>query len=539
MNRHIVLASVLTAMLLSFAFLSFALSQQLFLYSQGPQAAAETFLMGFRQVHQPMMELNFAELYKENGQFQMLHPLLDIRHLHLAISRASCGLPDAKDETDVREKNEAMICKQQKLIYDSNEGASKSRLLSYFLSGEWKISESFLSTPPFIDDSGHSYAYLLLPVITKSYRQSWIAAHLSFFKPSELKVILHDFQIDSPTFQAIAEFSEPELRELVEGTALALTKNFMMIRNQSKLGFSPLSYWVFDLRDLRADLIGKRFDLIPYNPEAICLEKIGNACWTYNSRTALSFVLHYAVAILILIASGIFIILALYIKNFRMKGREQLRHRFSMQVLSHEFRTPVSALLLLIEELNHRYSRFEEKDQDLITRLSSEVFRLQRIIEMGKTYLQSSSKKNRFNLTELPSIHAWIQEIAQDIDPRIRCEFQGADQSVSVDLFWLRFVIENLVQNAFAHGKEPVFIKIRKQGSKLFLTVEDQGICEFDSLDKMLEPFVKSTRSTGIGLGLNIIKVIISEWKTSLVYRKNPTSFTFALNKTQGRSSEK
>ncbi|MCM2282496.1 MAG: ATP-binding protein, partial [Bdellovibrionaceae bacterium] len=91
------------------------------------------------------------------------------------------------------------------------------------------------------------------------------------------------------------------------------------------------------------------------------------------------------------------------------------------------------------------------------------------------------------------------------------------------------FVLNNLVQNAFAHGQAPVRIRLSESGEKIRITVEDQGSCEFDSIKTMSEAFVKSQKSQGMGLGLNIASTILAEWGSRLEFKPHPTSFAIVL----------
>jgi C4-dicarboxylate-specific signal transduction histidine kinase len=100
------------------------------------------------------------------------------------------------------------------------------------------------------------------------------------------------------------------------------------------------------------------------------------------------------------------------------------------------------------------------------------------------------------------------------------------DRSIRADVFWLRFALANLVQNAFAHGCEPVRIRLSVHNDQVMIAVEDEGVCEFTSIKDMTKPFQKSSSSEGMGLGLNITETIVRDWGGTLSYNASPTSFT-------------
>ena len=101
-------------------------------------------------------------------------------------------------------------------------------------------------------------------------------------------------------------------------------------------------------------------------------------------------------------------------------------------------------------------------------RLSADVYRLQRIVEVSKNYLQTRNGRIHFNRVEIPSINELILDFAAELNSRIECRLLDSDQSIQADPFWLKFVLSNFVQNAFAHGAEPVQIWVRrkKEGSR-------------------------------------------------------------------------
>ena len=186
-------------------------------------------------------------------------------------------------------------------------------------------------------------------------------------------------------------------------------------------------------------------------------------------------------------------------------------------------------MLLIADQLSQNQDQFDLTNQDLITRMSTEVFRLQRIIEVSKTYLQAEGRRIQFKYATIPSINNWISDFAAENGSQIQCELLGVDRPIKADPFWLKFVLSTLVQNAFAHGKEPVRILLRTQDEKLKITVEDQGECEFGCINQMTDAFVKSSGSRGMGLGLNIANFIVNEWGSEIQFSKGPTSFTLSL----------
>lgn len=99
-----------------------------------------------------------------------------------------------------------------------------------------------------------------------------------------------------------------------------------------------------------------------------------------------------------------------------------------------------------------------------------------------------------------------------------------------MDPFWLKFVLSNLIQNAFSHGKPPVCLRLKSENRKVKITVTDQGHCEFNSLIEMTDAFIKRSRSKGMGLGLNIVKSVLDDCGVEFQFSKSPTSFSLLFS---------
>ena len=315
-----------------------------------------------------------------------------------------------------------------------------------------------------------------------------------------------------------------------------MTRNFVFLKNESQFGFSPLSYWIYDLSELGDYLQTSDYQLVRDQPDFFCLQKAGNACWTYSSKQFVSSLYKNSLLILIGASAVVLLFLFFYIKSLWNKSREQMKQRLSLQILSHEFRTPVSSMLLLTEQLGRHFGEMNSFAQDMLTHLTSEVFKLQRIIEISRTYLQTSQGKIQFRHHKIDSINDWFQEFVSVFNSKIQVEFLSIDLSLCTDVFWLKFILSNLLTNAFHHGAEPVIVRLKNKRNKLLITIEDQGVCAYKSLSHMTEPFVKRTNSQGMGLGLNMVWFVVKELGHELQFSSPPTSFTLILKTKPGMS---
>lgn len=510
------LLSLFTGLMVIFIFWAQSAGQKgLFFSAENSNIEVRETMTKFRLNSNPVAEINFSEIYGNSGQFQILHPLLSLKKLHFP-NCSNCS----EKQTDAEENIDAATLEKE-----------KRRQLEAFLSGSSQLPNDFFAKPPFAGPQGASYAYLISMYSSALFtdEKKWVEQHLSYFKISELKEVLQKYKIDDLKFFILSRLNEKEVELVIRGEEIILTADYVLFKDQDRLGFSPLSYVVYPSSVFNQFVRTGKFEVSSEYDNSACILKIGNSCWTYNSKQTQAYFYRYSFAIVILIGLILLSFFGFYIKSLYEKNKAQIKHRLSLQVLSHEFRTPVSAMLLMIEQMSAKQSKLDTETQDLILRMSAEIYRMQRIIEVSKTYLQTESHRIQFKNIDIPSINTWISDFIADSGKEISAELLKEDHNLIVDPFWLKFIVSNLVQNAFLHGKPPVTIKLQKNKTQLKISIQDEGKNEFESLDQMTEAFVKSARSKGMGLGLNMILFIVEQWGARLQFTKNPTVFTLTL----------
>lgn len=527
MRYHLAFLSALFVLICATVFVGLvALNERSLISSFGhDQRQVENLLQQFQKERSPIMNLNLTGLYGSHNRFQILHPILNLDQVQLGDLAKVCD----SSPPSARVNNSCDGVQPDSLV------ESKREWLKHAMNEQTELPESFLTMPPLVDPQGYSYAYYLIKQAKGPYNQrNWILEHLSYFKLSELREILKTYHIESPQYKLIASLSDIETESVVRGINPVVTQNYLLMKDQRHLGFSPLNYWVYDLKSLRGLLSQNDLELVPSQDTEVCLSSLGAYCITYNSKHFIRYIHRYLKVSMAILGVLFFLGLAFYLKSIYEHSAQEQRRRLSLQILAHEFRTPVSSMLLLLEPLQKVIPSLNTSDQDTLARLSSEVYRLQRIIEVSKTYLQADFGGIAFREQKIESINAWMSDLVSEFEASIELEPLLQDQSVMVDPFWLKILVVNLVQNAIHHGKAPILITLWIKNRRLQITVKDQGHCEYQSLEQMSAAFVRGPRSQGMGLGLNITKLVVGEWGGDLKYSSKPTEFTLSLAERQG-----
>lgn len=197
----------------------------------------------------------------------------------------------------------------------------------------------------------------------------------------------------------------------------------------------------------------------------------------------------------------------------REKHLNNLKSRF-VSMASHEFRTPLSAILSsasLIEQ--YASSHDQEKREKHVARIKKSVKNLTGILSeflsLDKLERGLTQRNN-----ELFCILGLIREIIEDFEDeaphqRVRFKHQGLTQ-IFLDKTIVRNVLINLVSNAIKYSEKDVQIISKLEQDELSITVIDNGIgIPQENQHNIFTQFFRANNVNGIegtGLGLNIVK---------------------------------
>ncbi|TNE95769.1 MAG: ATP-binding protein [Deltaproteobacteria bacterium] len=166
--------------------------------------------------------------------------------------------------------------------------------------------------------------------------------------------------------------------------------------------------------------------------------------------------------------------------------------------------------------------------------------------ETSRNYLRSKKSKKlvNFNYEYIPSVnlfvednlYTYLEEYGEDkfvFNPLAR------DCSFNLDPYWVGICIKNIVNNAIDHGELPISVTLRTTlKGDLEITVQDSGELLSNDLESITGEFVKGNKSTGTGLGLNIVKNVIDEMNGELKLETNPTRFIITIKNRKGVENE-
>lgn len=213
---------------------------------------------------------------------------------------------------------------------------------------------------------------------------------------------------------------------------------------------------------------------------------------------------------------------------------EQRQRNFLLAV-THEFRTPISTLRLLIETLQLRPNT-QQRLGEYLERMQRELTRLE---SSSDKVLASARLEQTVGPRELRPVDLNVAVRDVVAKYRVGLETRGAQLEVSyspapllVDLESSAFemVLTNLLDNAVKYSDgplKPVRLEVARRGRQATLIVADEGIgVPAHEAQKIFERFYRpgsemNRRSQGVGLGLHLVKNVVAVLGGSVRHEPN------------------
>ncbi|MEZ5277958.1 MAG: HAMP domain-containing sensor histidine kinase [Opitutaceae bacterium] len=233
---------------------------------------------------------------------------------------------------------------------------------------------------------------------------------------------------------------------------------------------------------------------------------------------------------------GAFVIglsIALSLALFRVMQRQtrlaQLKNDL-VATVSHELKTPVASIRLLVDTLQADPEWDPVRVKDYLGLISRENKRLGHLIENFLSFSRMERDKNSFDLrpvdprmivTEAETI---FRERLVDGDGLFRVECDGSLPLIVADCEALQTALGNLLENAQKYGgRHPdILLTVGRKDGWVEFSVEDKGIgIAKEDQKRIFEKFFQartrlSEHAGGVGLGLSIVSFIVEKHRGEL-----------------------
>jgi nitrogen fixation/metabolism regulation signal transduction histidine kinase len=202
--------------------------------------------------------------------------------------------------------------------------------------------------------------------------------------------------------------------------------------------------------------------------------------------------------------------------------REEAWREMAKQV-AHEIKNPLTPMRLTVQSFQRKFDptdpNVKQKMNDYSETLIQQIDTMSAVASAFSNFASMPAQQNEtLNVVE-------VVELAMDIFNEEYIEFQSDSPEIisKIDRTQLIRIITNLAKNAIQSIPEQqenksIVVSVKKELNNVLITVADNGIgIQPKDIDRIFEPKF-TTKSSGMGLGLGIIKNIIENYKGTITF---------------------
>ena len=202
--------------------------------------------------------------------------------------------------------------------------------------------------------------------------------------------------------------------------------------------------------------------------------------------------------------------------------REQAWREMAKQV-AHEIKNPLTPMRLTVQSFQRKFDpedpNLKQKLDDYTKTLIQQIDTMSSVASAFSNFASMPAQQNEtLNVVE-------VVEFSLDIFNEEYIQFKSDEEEIItiMDRTQLVRIITNLVKNAIQAIPEnqlekSIFVEVKQAENNVNISVKDNGIgIESENIERIFEPKF-TTKNSGMGLGLGIIKNIIENYKGTITF---------------------
>ena len=216
--------------------------------------------------------------------------------------------------------------------------------------------------------------------------------------------------------------------------------------------------------------------------------------------------------------------------------REQAWREMAKQV-AHEIKNPLTPMRLTVQSFQRKFDAsdptLKQKLNDYSKTLIQQIDTMSSVASAFSNFASMPAQQNE-TLNVVSVVEITLDIFNQDY---IRFNSEASEIESVMDRTQLIRIITNLVKNAIqaipeTKQEKEIIVSVKKEEKNVLITVSDNGIgIESTNIERIFEPKF-TTKNSGMGLGLGIIKNIIENYKGTITFATKigiGTTFTVSL----------
>ena len=221
------------------------------------------------------------------------------------------------------------------------------------------------------------------------------------------------------------------------------------------------------------------------------------------------------------------VIADLHDKNEAILQLEKMKVEF-LRGASHELKTPLASLKILIENMKENIGRYKDRDHYLGVALGIVDDLSHHVLQI----LSLSSVQELREEKEEVDLLQMTQSLVKDYtflakERELQVDISLTNQQAYINPSVMKLILSNLISNAIKHSTPGGLVRIGEREGELFI----ENSCSSEEQEKLAQSFSEnaSRKAKGSGMGLFVVKSLLEHEKLSYHFEMQDDRLTFLI----------
>lgn len=217
----------------------------------------------------------------------------------------------------------------------------------------------------------------------------------------------------------------------------------------------------------------------------------------------------------------------LHEKNEAILQLEKMKVEF-LRGASHELKTPLASLKILIENMKENIGRYKDRDHYLVVALGIVDDLSHHVLQILSLSSVQELREEKENIDLLQMTQSLVKDYALLAKEReLHVDISLTHQQAYINPSVMKLILSNLISNAIKHSTLGGLVRIGEREGELFI----ENSCSPEEQEKLAQSFSEnaSRKAKGSGMGLFVVKSLLEHEKLPYHFEMQDDRLTFFM----------
>ena len=222
------------------------------------------------------------------------------------------------------------------------------------------------------------------------------------------------------------------------------------------------------------------------------------------------------------------VIADLHEKNEAILQLEKMKVEF-LRGASHELKTPLASLKILIENMKENIGRYKDRDHYLGVALGIVDDLSHHVLQILSLSSVQELREEKENIDLLQMTQTLVKDYTLLAKERkVQIDISLSHQQAYINPSVMKLILSNLISNAIKHSTPGGLVRIGEREGELFV----ENSCSPEEQEKLAQSFSgnASRKAKGSGMGLFVVKSLLEHEKLSYHFEMQDDRLTFFMS---------